>query len=206
MTDWVTADWHFNHNKILEFERTNFASIEEHNATIIERYTQKITKDDTCYILGDVGFGSSEELASLIKKLRGRKILVMGNHDRLCVSDYFRMGFAEVHRGPIYYDENNGVGAPAGRIILSHEPVKEALDNPYIINVHGHLHNADLDLPNFFNVNVARTDYYPMPLHRFVNETLRLTKGRAEKIGHEWYWAHYKWDLGKEPSIPPECS
>lgn len=203
MTDWVTADWHFNHKGILGFERANFCSIEEHNETIAERYVQKVAKDDTCYVLGDIGFGVFEEIAPLVKKLRGRKILVIGNHDRLCVDDYLRMGFAEVHRGPIYYDENDGVGAPAGRIILSHEPVREALDNPYVINVHGHLHNADIDLPNFFNVNVARTDYYPVPLHRFVDKTLHLTKGRTEKIGSEWYWAYYKWDPGKAPNILP---
>lgn len=201
MADYVTADWHFNHEGILAFERGSFGTIEDHNSTIIQNYNNRVKEGDTCYVLGDIGFGNERDLAALVKKLRGKKILIMGNHDRLPTDAYLRMGFAEVHRGPIYYDENNGVGAPAGRIILSHEPVREAFDNPYVINIHGHLHNADLDLSNFFNVNVARTDYYPVPLHSFIDETLHLTKGRAEKIGHEWYWRYYRWDPGKAPEI-----
>lgn len=199
MADWVTADWHFNHDRILFFERDRFTTIKEHNDFIIAEYNKKVQKSDVCYVLGDVGWGSVAGLKSLVSRMAGTKILLMGNHDRLLPSDYKDIGFSKVVRGPMYYDENEGVGAPAGRIILSHEPVREALDNPYVINVHGHLHNADLDLPNFFNVNVARTEYFPVPLHRFVDRTLSLTKTRREGIGTEWYWGHYRWDEGKMP-------
>jgi calcineurin-like phosphoesterase family protein len=206
MTDWVTADWHFNHKRILLFERHQFETIEQHNEFIIQEYNKKVGKDDTCYVLGDVGWGKVGELKSLISKMRGNKILIIGNHDRLLPSDYKEIGFSRVIRGPMFYDENEGIGAPAGRIILSHEPVREALDNPYVINVHGHLHNSDLDLPNFFNVNVARTGYAPVCLHRFVNDSLSLTKNRHEKIGTEWYFSHYKWDKGCGPCKTEEGS
>lgn len=201
MADFVTADWHFGHQRILDFERSRFATIEEHNDFIIERCNKRMKASDLCYVLGDVGFGDYEDLVPFVKRIKCRKILVMGNHDQLSVADYLRMGFLEVHRGPVYYDENGGIGAPAGRIILSHEPVREALDNPYVINVHGHLHNSQLSLPNFFNVNVARTDYSPVDLHTFSKKAVSLTKARHESIGKEWYWNFYVWDPGKGPNI-----
>jgi calcineurin-like phosphoesterase family protein len=200
MSDYVTSDWHFNHARVIQFERTRFATIEEHNEFIVSRYNKVIGPDDTCYMLGDVGMGGAEGLAHWVKKLNGHKILILGNHDNLSVRAYLDIGFESVHKGPLYYSENEGIGAPSGRIILSHEPVKEALDNPYVINVHGHLHNSELSLDRFFNVNVARTDYAPIPLHMFSKKTLTLTKSRDESFGHEWYSQYYKWDEGHEHS------
>ena len=200
MTDYVTADWHFNHRRIILFERSRFKTIEEHNDYIVARYNAKVKDSDTCYVLGDVGFGDAKALTAIVKKLRGHKLLVMGNHDRFTVQQALDMGFEKVFRGPIYYDENSGIGAPAGRIILSHEPVREAYQNPYVLNVHGHLHNSCLSLPNYYNVNVARTFYSPADLHVFVNKSLSSVKGRRENYGSEWYLPFYEWDEGKGPN------
>lgn len=183
---WVIADTHFNHESIIDFERKQFTSVEEHNQTIIDNYNKVVGDEDIVYFLGDIGFTgykyNLKDLAKLISKMKGHKILIMGNHDKFLVGEAKGvLGFEEVHVGPYYYSDH---------IILSHEPVREALDNPYVVNVHGHLHNANLNLPNFFNVNVAQRNYFPTNMALFKREEHKC-KTRRETFKQEWYAPYY---------------
>lgn len=186
----VTADLHFNHPGILALERTNFSCIEQHNEFIIKQYNKVVGEEDTCYILGDLGFSDPKLLGQLVRQLNGHKILIKGNHDKFTTKEYKTlMGFEAVKEGPIYFYDKNCTA----KIIFSHEPSREAFENPYVINIHGHLHNSDLDLPNFFNVNIARTNYLPVNIESFY-ETIRKCKNRREVFGKEWYYNFYKFD------------
>lgn len=185
----VTSDWHFNHPGILHMERTRFTSIEEHNEFIISRYNKTVGEDDVCYVLGDVGFAPLEELKPIIRSLHGKKILIKGNHDRFNKGQALDLGFAEYYDHPVYYNS---------KIILSHEPVREAFNNPYVVNIHGHLHGARLAYPNFVNVNVSSTDYLPLDLEVLSNKVLKgkfggIPKNRRETFGKEWYASGYVW-------------
>ena len=193
--DYVTADLHFGHTRIISFERTQFKTIGEHDEYIVRSLNSFLKPDDTLYILGDVGFqtnGSYDYISSLVRRIEcGKKILVYGNHDRFNSDVAKNMGFDEIHKGPMYYE----TGLTQGGIILSHEPVKEALDNPYVANVHGHIHNGKLKLGNYKNVNIAETNYRPMCLSAFEKEMAAKLKGRRETFGREWYYEYY--DLHK---------
>lgn len=194
--DYVTADWHFNHERILAFERSDCGTMYAHNKRIVDNYNAMVSDDDTVYVLGDVGFGAPQLLGDIIKQLHGHKILVFGNHDRFTATQGLEMGFEQVLTGPFYYPSKY----TPGRIILSHEPAREAFENHYVINVHGHLHNAQLNLPNFFNVNVARTDYKPVPMYVFESKCKNYVMPRREQYGKEWYFNSYQWDVGKGPT------
>lgn len=181
MSIYVTSDWHFNHKNIVSLCRPQFSSIEEHNDCIAQRFNEVVGKDDLVYVLGDVGFTPASKLAPIIRQLNGRKILLIGNHDVLKDSEYLSMGFIEVVRHPIYYSTN---------IILSHIPVKEAYDNPWVYNIHGHLHNGALDLPNFINANVENWDYRPVDLKKLEADIVpNCRKTRFEPYKTEWYAA-----------------
>ena len=191
MSDYVTADFHFDHGNILKFERGSFHSIEAHNEAIIRGMNRVLRPGDTLYVLGDVGFrtnGSLDSLARLMRRIEcDKKILVMGNHDHFSeIEARTVLGFSEVHKGPIYYPSKI---AP-GRIILSHEPVKEAYGNPYVINVHGHIHANEIHADGFYNVNVAKTSYTPQNLRHFEDIASKL-KSRNETFGEEWYYDLY---------------
>lgn len=188
--DFVIADLHLLHTSIISFERTQFNTIEEHDDLIIRRWNDTVSPSDTVYVLGDVGFGKKSDpspLRDLIKQLKGHKILVVGNHDQYSDEVYIKMGFEKIYRTPIYYSP---------KIILSHEPVREAYENPYCINVHGHIHNGKLTLPNFFNVNAANLNYRPEPMARYVSFANLRMKKRQERFGKEWYYDFY--DLTKK--------
>ncbi len=74
------ADTHFNHENIIKYCNRPFKNSKEMNEYIISKWNSVVTKDDIVYHLGDVGFGSTEELKKLVSSLNGTKILIRGNH------------------------------------------------------------------------------------------------------------------------------
>jgi len=78
------SDTHFCHERMLSMQPRAFASIEEHDEHIIDRWNCVVRDKDIVYHLGDFGFhlGShSERIRGLFHRLPGRKYLVIGNHD-----------------------------------------------------------------------------------------------------------------------------
>ena len=114
-TVWLYADPHFG-DKELAAGVVNRPSDEEQ----VKMINSKVGKKDTLIILGDVG---DIEFA---KKLKGYKILIMGNHD--AGKTNYTDVFDEVYEGALFIGE---------KIVLSHEPI----DIPFVLCVHGHVHD-----------------------------------------------------------------
>ena len=185
--DYVTADLHFNHRRIILFERHQFKDIKEHDEYIIRSLNKTLKPGDTLYILGDVGFREAGDLTPIRESVRriecAKKILIMGNHDRFSEIEAHSLGFDEVYKHPIYYDSKD---AP-GMILLSHRPLREAYQNPYVINVHGHVHCGEIDLPNFYNANIHMNKYILQPMRMYENIAVKTCKSRQERFPNEWY-------------------
>ena len=154
---YLYSDPHFFHWKICEYCSRNFNNVYEMNEYMIQSYNSVVSDDDLVYILGDFGFGSVENLTEIVQRLNGRKILLMGNHDRRrSVTWWLNFGFDEVWKKPVevYTD-----------ILFSHEPKDISPDK---INIHGHIHNTPLssefDPNTHFNVSVEVLDYKPIEL------------------------------------------
>ncbi len=83
-TKWYMADPHFGHDKIREHvaARAGFSSVEDMDMTIIGRVNERLRDDDLLFVLGDFALSSDPEyLAHCFHAMRGRKILLIGNHD-----------------------------------------------------------------------------------------------------------------------------
>ena len=93
MNTWVTSDWHFNHSNIIKYCNRPFKSVSEMNEYIVSEYNRLVQPGDIVYVLGDIGMGNLDEI---IPRLRGNKILISGNHDKLSVSRYVSIGFSAV--------------------------------------------------------------------------------------------------------------
>ena len=142
------SDPHFNdpESKLL---RRNYISDEAQ----VKRINSKISKNETIIILGDVGD------IEFVKKIRGYKVLIMGNHDK-GASNYRRNEnnglFDEVYEGALIISE---------KIILSHEP----LNIPHMLNIHGHVHNPCGIQDNFhINMCAENIDYTPVCLKHII--------------------------------------
>jgi len=156
------SDMHFNHANIIEYCRRPFKNVEEMNKVIIENWNKTVTKHDTVFVLGDLALQcSKEQVAELIEKLKGRKILIMGNHDKWNMDFYYSIGFKEVYKYPILYKKF---------FLISHEPVKFVDQTPYL-NIHGHTHNNMMIVDDhYFNVSVEQINYTPILFEEIKNK------------------------------------
>ena len=111
-----------------------------------------VNKTDTFVCLGDVG------KPELVDKIAAkRKVLIMGNHDR--ITDY-RDIFDEIYSGPLFV---------AQKILLSHEPIH---DLPWCINIHGHEHSPVPQSEHNINcINLAANvfGYTPISLKKLID-------------------------------------
>ena len=82
MERWYTADLHFGHTKLVERGYRPFGSVEEMNETLIETWNSVVADRDEVWVLGDFAMRPFDESLGCGLRLRGRKILVPGNHDR----------------------------------------------------------------------------------------------------------------------------
>ncbi len=166
MSIFFIADLHFDDENIMNYESRPFSTAEEMNAAIIENWNRVVGKDDTVYLLGDIG---NERY---ISELNGIKILVKGNHDMYDSNYYRNNGFTEVYDLPVILD---------GFWMLSHEPLYVNKNMPYA-NIYGHIHNN----PNYndysshgYCVSVERIGYKPVSFEKIksdVGEAVKMEK------------------------------
>ena len=129
---WFTADWHFFHDRILDFHpkrKELFGNnMKEVTEKMIQKWNSRIDKHDTVYILGDFAFGTTDEKRKLFQRLNGNKVLILGNHDK--ISDNHRCFFNHIE------------------VIMCHFPMFswEHIEKGSIM-LHGHCHGS-IDLQN----------------------------------------------------------
>jgi calcineurin-like phosphoesterase family protein len=151
---WFISDTHFSHLNILKYCSRPFKDIEEMNEQLIQNWNSVIKFNDIVWHLGDLGFGTKDQIHEIVERLEGRKSIILGNHDNFKPSDYLKMGFEFVSRFPVIYDKF---------IILSHEPVFLE-ENSCYGNFYGHLHQNNYigKNTNYFNCSVEQINYIPI--------------------------------------------
>ena len=104
----------------LNFDNRPFQNTEEMHQHFLEEWNKQITNGDTTYILGDLSLrGRNDELIALVAQLKGKKILIKGNHDDL--SDYrYKQLFHEICD---YKEVTDCIGGTAYKLVLSHYPI-----------------------------------------------------------------------------------
>ena len=161
MKTFVIADTHFNHENIIKYCNRPFENANQMNEYVVQKWNGTVRPVDTVYHLGDVGFGTQEQLKGLIGRLNGTKILLIGNHDfKRGINLWKDSGFKEVYKKKI----------ELGKYILTHEPLLEVPENK--INVFGHIHDKPLDSifnpNNHFCVCCDVLDYVPIELENIL--------------------------------------
>lgn len=75
---WFTGDTHFGHTNIIKYANRPFSTVEEMDEVLIENWNKKVGIHDVVYHLGDF---SMKDPGLYIKRLHGKIILILGNHD-----------------------------------------------------------------------------------------------------------------------------
>jgi calcineurin-like phosphoesterase family protein len=180
---YIITDTHFSHDLMLQYcnRPPNFGH------KIIKQWQAIVNPQDIVYHLGDVTWGSQEQLQQIMHSLPGTKILVRGNHDRSHSNNWFiRAGFAAAVEK-----------AQVSGVILSHFPAlmtQEEIDYG-IINIHGHFHNNDPKrweqklkdkiTSNHFLMILEDVGYRPIPLQearkgKFVKNSKKLLESDSD--------------------------
>lgn len=116
----------------------------EHDQIIKDNWNRTVTNGDTVYILGDIGKeGKNEEneyLCSIISTLKGRKVLVQGNHEKL-KDIRLRQLFAEICDHKEVADNANGINH---NLVLCHYPILMWKNqHKGWMHLYGHVHMTD---------------------------------------------------------------
>lgn len=97
-----------------------FKSLDEMHEYMLKKWNGKITNADTVYILGDIALrGKNDALIGLVAQLKGKKVLIKGNHDDL--TDYrYKQLFAEILD---YKELTENFDGQAYKLVLCHYPI-----------------------------------------------------------------------------------
>ena len=79
---WVTSDTHFGHSNIIKYCDRPYNGTQEMDWDLIDKWNSVVNDGDIVYHLGDVYMNSSKGyMQNILGKLKGRKRLILGNHD-----------------------------------------------------------------------------------------------------------------------------
>ena len=159
MAVFFTADFHFGHRAIMEACGRNYSTTAKMDADLVKRYNSVVGDSDKVYVLGDLSMvGSTQKgwLGQIVERMKGRRHLVLGNHDRLSPWDYVEMGFVSVHTA-LEIDPLTSVF----KTVLAHDPaIAEAVRAQWLLC--GHVHTLFKEQRNAINVGVDVWDYRPV--------------------------------------------
>ena len=180
MKIYATSDHHFTHYNIIKYAQRPFElstkGVQDCIDTIVNNYNEIVTDNDIVLFVGDLAHGrhyNKRILSKIIKSMKGKKILIKGNHDTFS-DTYYRTLFIDVKE----YIE-------IGKYFISHYPCYESKwmltetekthqkiinrDNCEVV-IHGHIHNKNPNLwepDGIHRINVS-VDYSPnefKPIH-----------------------------------------
>jgi calcineurin-like phosphoesterase family protein len=176
---WYTADPHFGHANIIRYCDRPWPTPEAMDAGLIERWNDRVSPEDTVWVLGDVSL--TPKALGPVRALNGAKILVAGNHDACWTGHrrraraertiplYLDAGFAQVHAsGIVRTHQIGGHDVTLAHLpyagdhtdhdrYVAHRPTDEGL--PLIC---GHVHGAWQVQGRQINVGVDVWGYAPV--------------------------------------------
>lgn len=156
MSVYFIGDLHLGHKNIMKFGQRDFSSIEEHDQELMDRWNSTVKRQkDLVWVLGDVAM--SMESLKLLSSFTGRKVLVIGNHDRFDTQVYLK-----------YFEKVVSFERRYHGLIMTHIPIhpNELQYRTWRFNIHGHIHDSNkfpYD-PKYINVNADQVNLTPVKL------------------------------------------
>ena len=131
-----TADLHFGHLNIIRFDHRPFYDCEEMDRVLIELWNSRVQPSDTVYIVGDLCYRSKNPAEWYLKRLKGHKVLILGNHDGPILENREAMKYLEGVEQMLHIRDGDK------QIFLCHYPIAE-WDGYHkgSWHIYGHIHN-----------------------------------------------------------------
>jgi calcineurin-like phosphoesterase family protein len=157
MTIYFTSDTHFGDPRRIRTDKRPFASIEEHDAALIERWNETVGAEDDIWHLGDAAPNhDGAAVVALLTALHGRKHLIIGNNDPPATTECALWASTQ-HYAELEIDGH--------RLVLCHYAFRSWNKmGKGTIDLHGHSHGKLKEMPRQYDVGVDVFGYRPVTL------------------------------------------
>ncbi len=179
---YFTSDQHFGHFNIIRLCSRPFETVEEMDEVMLAKWNAKVKDSDRVFILGDLFFRARDPEGTL-RRLKGRKTLVLGNHDSSWT------GAVDLAR---YFDGvHTMLETSDGRhtLTLCHYPMMTFAHCMKAYMIHGHIHgntNADYwpylqSHERILNASVEVNNYEPVTFDELVDNNVKFKAAHPER-------------------------
>jgi len=161
----LIGDPHLSHQGMVMFKRDDgsplrpFATIEEHDETMIANWNSVVRPVDKVYVMGDVVMKAKKQIP-IMNRLNGKKVLIKGNHD---------IGELKVYL-PYFYDIR--AFHILDNFAITHIPIHPDCLGRFKGNIHAHTHQREMMMldgdefrvpdPRYFCVSAEQINYTPI--------------------------------------------
>lgn len=174
---YFTSDTHFFHSNIINLADRPFENCNEMNYCLIRNWNSYVSDNDEIYILGDFAYkGDATKVNEILRKLKGKKYLIKGNHDKYLNQEEFEKNAFEWIKD--YYVLNY----KKEKFVLFHYPILE-WDGYFkgVAHLYGHVHNCNKDKQQTdrlktilgdkaYNVGVDTNNYFPISIENIIKK------------------------------------
>lgn len=180
--NYYISDLHLLHKNCIRFDERPFGDLEEMHEMILGNWNRKVTDGDTVYILGDVAmYGKKEKAIELVAGMKGKKVLVKGNHDYFHDERYLEL-YEEICD---YKEIEDTADGTQYHLVLFHYPIFSWKNMGHgTILLYGHTHNSMED------------DYYQACLEKMAEEEssrhIYECRPQAYNVGCMKPWMNYE--------------
>lgn len=140
-----TSDLHFGHENVIKYSNRPFLSVEEMDQTLVDNWNNVVKEKDTVIIAGDIAMRYSSNYAyNIVKKLKGHKHLVFGNHDKAIKKnkDFVNLFESVSDLLTVKVQDKEAIGGTR-RIVVCHYPMLVWDRSHYgAWHLHGHCHGT----------------------------------------------------------------
>lgn len=140
------SDLHFCHRNLNDYmDQRGFGSEEAMNEYMISQWNSRVKPGDEVVVLGDFCLSrSGQEVNGILERLRGKKYLIAGNHDKFLNNKEFNPKLFE------WIEPYKELNDNKRKVILSHYPImcyngqyrRDGDGKPKVFMLYGHVHNT----------------------------------------------------------------
>jgi len=172
---YFTADTHFGHANIIKMCERPFSDVETMNESMIAAWNERVRGNDTVYVVGDMFFRCPDP-ESILKRLKGKKRLIVGNHDSTWMSK------VDMGRYFLSVDSFLETSDGAHALTLCHYPMVTWKHTIRSYMIYGHIH-ADTGADfwpllrcreNVLNAGVDVNGYRPVTFDELVENNRKF--------------------------------
>ncbi|KQO27198.1 metallophosphoesterase [Acidovorax sp. Leaf78] len=155
---WMTADLHLSHTNVIGYCNRPFTDVSQMNEHLVSQ-ARKVRDDEWLVIVGDLAMGDHQLAMEWVRRIPGRKVLVVGNHDLTMKGECrYLTEMSSGEQRPLFEALVPFLAwrdALEQNVFVSHYPATVEHSFGRLVNYHGHLHRdvlAPTETTHFVNV------------------------------------------------------